>query len=183
MRDEHQRGVGDQSRYGTGCSLLVCSVKRVASTATPASTPTSVWARMLGSVRGRPTSLKLPIQKATIRWLLAWRPATLACHRARRLTCVSLAGAVAPRGGGTGPGRVRNGRAGGRWRPSVRVAGRGRLPGPPARRPRVACAYGPWARSRGQRARSLESSGSSLSARAFVRTVWDPAGGGFKLGY
>ena len=49
----------------------------------------SAWARMLGSVRGRPTSLKLPIQKATIRWLLAWRPATLAGHHARLLTCVA----------------------------------------------------------------------------------------------
>ena len=41
------------------------------------------------SVRGRPTSLKLPIQTATILWLLAWRPATLAGHRARLLTCVA----------------------------------------------------------------------------------------------
>jgi hypothetical protein len=29
---------------------------------------------MLGSIRGRPVALKLPIQKATtVRWLLAWR--------------------------------------------------------------------------------------------------------------
>ena len=49
----------------------------------------SAWVWMLGSVRGRPTSLKLPIQKATIRWLLAWRPATMAGHRARLLTCVA----------------------------------------------------------------------------------------------
>ena len=49
----------------------------------------SSWVRMLGSVRGRPTSLKLPIQKETVRWLLAWRPSTLAAHRARLLTVVA----------------------------------------------------------------------------------------------
>ena len=49
----------------------------------------SVWVRMLGLVRGRPTSLKLPNQKATIRWLLAWQPANLAGHRASLFTCVA----------------------------------------------------------------------------------------------
>ena len=44
---------------------------------------------MLGSIRGRPTVLKLPIQKATVHWLLAWRLATLAAHRARLLTVVA----------------------------------------------------------------------------------------------
>ena len=44
---------------------------------------------MLGSIRGRPLALKLPIQKATVRWLLAWRPTTLAAHRARLLTAVA----------------------------------------------------------------------------------------------
>ena len=43
----------------------------------------SSWVKMLGSVRGRPLALKLPIQKTTVRWLLAWRPASLAAHRAR----------------------------------------------------------------------------------------------------
>ena len=47
------------------------------------------WARMLGSIRGRPAALKLPIQKATVRWLLAWRPSTLSAHRARLLTAVA----------------------------------------------------------------------------------------------
>ncbi len=47
------------------------------------------WVKMLGSVRGRPMALKLPIQKATVRWLLAWRPTTLAAHRARLLTVVA----------------------------------------------------------------------------------------------
>ena len=33
--------------------------------------------------------MKLPIQKATVRWLLAWRPSTLSAHRARILTAVA----------------------------------------------------------------------------------------------
>jgi len=44
---------------------------------------------MLGSIRGRPLALKLQIQKATVRWLLAWRPTALAAHRARLLTAVA----------------------------------------------------------------------------------------------
>ncbi len=44
---------------------------------------------MLGSIRGRPLALKLPIQRATVRWLLAWRPSALAAHRARLLTVVA----------------------------------------------------------------------------------------------
>jgi hypothetical protein len=48
----------------------------------------SWWSKMLGSIRGRPVELKLPIQKATVRWLLVWRPDTLAAHRARLLTVV-----------------------------------------------------------------------------------------------
>jgi hypothetical protein len=47
------------------------------------------WSKMLGSIRGRPAALKLPIQKATVHWLLAWRPETLAAHRARLLTVVA----------------------------------------------------------------------------------------------
>ena len=49
----------------------------------------SLWVKMLGSVRGRPLNLKYPMQKHTVRWLLAWRPATLAAHRARLLTVVA----------------------------------------------------------------------------------------------
>jgi len=49
----------------------------------------SSWVKMLGSIRGRPLALKLPIQKATVRWLLAWRPTALAAHRARLLTAVA----------------------------------------------------------------------------------------------
>ena len=49
----------------------------------------SLWSKMLGSIRGRPVALKLPIQKATVRWLLAWRPDSLAAHRARLLTVVA----------------------------------------------------------------------------------------------
>ena len=49
----------------------------------------SSWAKMLGSVRGRPLKLKYPIQKGTVRWLLAWRPESLAAHRARLLTVVA----------------------------------------------------------------------------------------------
>ena len=49
----------------------------------------SLWIKMLGSVRGCPLNLKYPIQKHTVRWLLAWRPTTLAAHRARLLTVVA----------------------------------------------------------------------------------------------
>jgi hypothetical protein len=49
----------------------------------------SSWVRMLGSVRGRPLNLKYPVQKQMVRWLLEWRPTTLAAHRARLLTVVA----------------------------------------------------------------------------------------------
>jgi hypothetical protein len=54
----------------------------------------SSWSKMLGSIRGHPVALKLPIQKATVRWLLAWRPSTLAAHRARLLTVVATLGSL-----------------------------------------------------------------------------------------
>jgi hypothetical protein len=50
-----------------------------------------------GATRGRPAALKLPLHKATERWLLAWRPTTLAAHRARPLTVVATLGACGPR--------------------------------------------------------------------------------------
>jgi hypothetical protein len=46
------------------------------------------WVRMLGSISSRPLALKLPIQRATVHWLLAWRPSALVAHRARLLTVV-----------------------------------------------------------------------------------------------
>ena len=49
---------------------------------------------MLGSIQGRPTALILPILKATVWWVLAWRPATLAAHRARLLTVVAKLAAI-----------------------------------------------------------------------------------------
>jgi hypothetical protein len=49
----------------------------------------SSWVKMLGSIRGRPLELKLPIQQATVHWLLEWRPTALAAHRARLLTAVA----------------------------------------------------------------------------------------------
>ena len=47
------------------------------------------WSRMLNTVRGRPLALKLPIQSATVRWLLLWRPTGLAANRARLLTALA----------------------------------------------------------------------------------------------
>jgi hypothetical protein len=44
---------------------------------------------MLGSICGLPLTLKLPIQRATVHWLLAWRPSALAAHRAHLLTVVA----------------------------------------------------------------------------------------------
>ena len=49
----------------------------------------SPWVKMLGSGRGRLMNLKYPIQKHTVRWLLAWRPTAMAAHRARLLTVVA----------------------------------------------------------------------------------------------
>ena len=49
----------------------------------------SSWVRMLGSIRGRPIALKLPIQKGTVKWLLAWRPNSLDAHRARLMTALA----------------------------------------------------------------------------------------------
>ncbi len=49
----------------------------------------SLWVKMLGSIRCRPLALKLQIQKATVRWLLTWRPTALVAHRARLLTAVA----------------------------------------------------------------------------------------------
>ena len=166
-------------------------------------------------------ALKLPIQKATVQWLLAWRPSTLSTHRSRLLTaraamaCLwvsevarlqvcdlwfdhlmshgvpgfegdvlgahSLASAVAPSGGGTGPGRVRSGRPQlrGGGRPSGPFAGwgssgeRGRRPVDP----RSTRTRGQWARSRDKRARPSESSRPSLSARPSVPSVNRPAVG------
>jgi hypothetical protein len=44
----------------------------------------SLRVKTLGSIRGWPLALKLPIPKATVRWLLTWRPTVLVAHRARR---------------------------------------------------------------------------------------------------
>ena len=44
----------------------------------------SLRVKTLGSIRCRPLALKLPIPKATVRWLLTWRPTALVAHRARR---------------------------------------------------------------------------------------------------
>ena len=44
---------------------------------------------MLDSVRGRPLALKLPIQKATVRWLLTWQPVSLAANHPRLLTVLA----------------------------------------------------------------------------------------------
>ena len=49
----------------------------------------SAWVRMLNTVRGRPLALKLPIQRDTVRWLLLWRPSSLALNRARLLTALA----------------------------------------------------------------------------------------------
>jgi hypothetical protein len=54
----------------------------------------SSWSKMLGSSRGHLVELKLPFQKATMRWLSAWRPGTLAAHRARLLTVVATLGCL-----------------------------------------------------------------------------------------
>ncbi len=48
----------------------------------------------LGSIWGRPVALKLPLQKAKVRWLFAWRSGALAAHRARLLTVVATLGCL-----------------------------------------------------------------------------------------
>jgi hypothetical protein len=49
----------------------------------------TIWARSLGHVMGRPMSLKLPIHRSTIRWLLLWHPAGVAVDRDRLLTVIA----------------------------------------------------------------------------------------------
>jgi hypothetical protein len=46
--------------------------------------------KMLGSVRGGPLNLKYPVEKQVVRWLLEWRPSSLAAHWARLLTVVAM---------------------------------------------------------------------------------------------
>ena len=47
------------------------------------------WTRCLSCVMGRPLSLKLPIHKSIVAFLLAWRPTSLADNRDRLLTALA----------------------------------------------------------------------------------------------
>ena len=47
------------------------------------------WSRCLACVMGRPLSLKLPIHKSVVAFLLGWRPASLADNRDRLLTSLA----------------------------------------------------------------------------------------------
>jgi len=49
----------------------------------------STWCRAIASITGRPLSLKLPVNKHIVRWLLAWRPTKVGEHRARLLTALA----------------------------------------------------------------------------------------------
>ena len=49
----------------------------------------SAWVRTLSTITGRPLSLKLPIHRSIVAWLLRARPATVAQHRALLLTALA----------------------------------------------------------------------------------------------
>ena len=49
----------------------------------------TAWSRSLGTIMGRPLSLKLPIHKSVVAWLLRWRPETLVENRARLMTALA----------------------------------------------------------------------------------------------
>ena len=49
----------------------------------------TAWSRAIGRVMGRPLSLKLPIHKSVVAWLLRWRPAGVADNLARLMTSLA----------------------------------------------------------------------------------------------
>ena len=49
----------------------------------------TAWSRSLGTIMGRPLSLKLPIHKTVVARLLRWRPESLVENRARLLTALA----------------------------------------------------------------------------------------------
>jgi len=49
----------------------------------------SAWARSLSSITGRPLSLKLPVHRSVVAWLLRHRPDSIATHRARLVTSLA----------------------------------------------------------------------------------------------
>ena len=49
----------------------------------------TAWTRSLGCVMGRPLSLKLPIHKTVVAWLLRWRPEGVVDNRARLVTALA----------------------------------------------------------------------------------------------
>ena len=49
----------------------------------------SAWVRSLGCIMGRPLSLKLPIHKSVVVWLLQWRPDHVAANRNRLMAALA----------------------------------------------------------------------------------------------
>ena len=49
----------------------------------------TAWVRAIGSIMGRPLSLKLPIHKKVVAWLLRWRPDGVADNRNRLMTALA----------------------------------------------------------------------------------------------
>jgi hypothetical protein len=49
----------------------------------------SAWVRSIGCIMGRPLSLKLPIHKSIVAWLLRWRPISVALNRNRLMAALA----------------------------------------------------------------------------------------------
>ena len=49
----------------------------------------TAWVRSIGSIMGRPLSLKLPIHRSVVVWLLRWRPAGVADNRSRLMAALA----------------------------------------------------------------------------------------------
>ena len=49
----------------------------------------TAWARSIGTIMGRPLSLKLPIHKKVVAWLLRWRPESLVENRGRLMAALA----------------------------------------------------------------------------------------------
>ena len=49
----------------------------------------SAWLRSIGCIMGRPLKLKFPVHKGVVRWLLRWRPDSVAANRDRLLTALA----------------------------------------------------------------------------------------------
>jgi len=87
----------DLIAFGASCSQIVAVWSAIQSRHRWYSLPEpiygrgefSAWVRSIGTITGRPIKLKFPIHQAVVRWLLRWRPASVAVNRDRILTALA----------------------------------------------------------------------------------------------